>query len=97
MLAISPSLSFLSSEFPPFTPTICLLVHELSPASAAEDIMHLSLVYLTWFFFYLFQMFFSGESNLLSVEMHSCFCAHLDRVSFVGALVTLIFGQGLLC
>ena len=78
----------LSSEFPPFSPTICLLVRGLSPSSAAEDIMHLSLIYLTWSFFYLLQMFFSGEGNSLSVKMYSCFRAHLDRVLFVGALVT---------
>lgn len=36
----------LSSEFPPFSPAICLLVRGLSPFSAAEDIMRMSLIYL---------------------------------------------------
>lgn len=57
MLEMSRSLSFSSSEFPPFTPTICLLVRGLSPSSAAEDIVHLSLIYLTWGFFIYFKRF----------------------------------------
>lgn len=47
MLETSRSLSFLSSEFPAFSPTTCLLGRGLSASSAAEDIVHPSLIYVT--------------------------------------------------
>ena len=59
----------------------CLLVPGLSPSSAAEDIRHQS-IYLTRRFLNLFQMFFSRESNLLSVKTRVFPC---------------LFRQGLVC